>query len=292
MNQGATVSSRHNPRFKAALALRDARERRASGQLLVDGSREIGRALDAGLEVREAWIAIDRVRSEAAQALLPRLRTTGIELLFTTPQLLAALAYGERDEGIVVVATEPPTGLERLRPPEQPLLAVVDGVEKPGNLGAILRSADGAGMDGVIVSEPRCDPWNPNAIRASLGTIFSLPLAVSSSLEALAWLRDRRISVVAARLDATLDYDRADLSGAAGHRPRRRGHGARGGLARRRRARRAHPHAGTCRQPQRLGQRGRTLLRGPAAASGRGDPRLNEPTDREGDHDGARHVAR
>ena len=214
MNQGATISSRHNPRFKAALALRDAHERRARGQLLVDGSREIGRALDAGLEVREAWIAIDRVRSEAAQALLPRLRTTGIELLFTTPQLLAALAYGERDEGIVVVAAEPPTGLERLRPPEQPLLAVVDGVEKPGNLGAILRSADGAGVDGVIVSEPRCDPWNPNAIRASLGTIFSLPLAVSSSLEALAWLRDRRISVVAARLDATLEYDRADLSGA------------------------------------------------------------------------------
>jgi TrmH family RNA methyltransferase len=69
-------------------------------------------------------------------------------------------------------------------------------------------------VDGVIVSEPRCDPWNPNAIRASLGTIFSLPLAVSSSLEALAWLRDRRVAVVAARLDATLEYDRADLSGA------------------------------------------------------------------------------
>ena len=145
--------------------------------------------MEAGLDLLEAWIAPELVRSAEAGALLPRLRAAGAELLTTTPVLLGALAYGDRDDGIVVVAAEPSTALERLSLPERALVAVVEQVEKPGNLGALLRSADGAGVDAVIVADARCDPWNPNAIRASLGTIFSLPMAVCTSAEALAWLR-------------------------------------------------------------------------------------------------------
>jgi len=89
----------------------------------------------------------------------------------------------------------------------------VEGVEKPGNLGALLRSADGAGVDAVIVADPVCDPWNPNAIRASLGTIFRLPLAVCSSDQAMAFLRAQHIAIVAARVDAAADYDSVDLRG-------------------------------------------------------------------------------
>ncbi len=170
------VSSRQNLRFKAALALRDARERRERRRILVDGAREIGRALDAGVPLIEAWVAPERVRSEAARALLPRLAASG-EIVETTAELLARLAYGERDEGVVAVLEMPATGLDRLRLPASPLVAVVEGVEKPGNLGALLRSADGAGVDAVIVADAISDTWNPNAIRASLGTIFSLPLA-------------------------------------------------------------------------------------------------------------------
>ena len=117
------------------------------------------------------------------------------------PALLGALAYGERDDGIVIVATEPATDLGRLALPERPLVAVVEQVEKPGNLGALMRSADGAGVDAVIVADALCDPWNPNAIRASQGTIFSLPMAVCASTEALAWLRQQGLAIVTARVD-------------------------------------------------------------------------------------------
>ena len=206
------VSSRQNPRFKSAHALRDPRERHARGHILVDGAREIGRALDMEVRLVEAWVAVERVRSEAARALLPRL-TGGGEIIQTTPVLLARLAYGERDEGIVAVLEMPPTNLERLALPANPLIAVVEQVEKPGNLGALLRSADGAGVDAVIVADPVSDIWNPNAIRASLGTIFSLPLAACSTTEALAFLQARGIAVLAARVGAALAYDAADLTG-------------------------------------------------------------------------------
>ncbi|MEA2025379.1 MAG: hypothetical protein U9O18_01675, partial [Chloroflexota bacterium] len=114
------VSSRQNPRFKAALALRDARERRARGHILVDGAREIGRALDAGVPLVEAWVAVERVRSEAAASLLPRLAASSGEIIETTPELLARLAYGERDEGIVAVLEAPSTRRARGGGPPRP----------------------------------------------------------------------------------------------------------------------------------------------------------------------------
>jgi len=214
MPRETDVSSRQNPRFKLVLALRDARERRARGHILVDGAREIGRALDARVPATEAWVATERLRSDSARALLPRLRTSGADIIETTPELLTRLAYGERDDGLVVVFEAPPTDLGRLGPalPERPLIAVVEQVEKPGNLGALLRSADGAGIDAVIVADAVSDVWNPNAIRASLGTIFSLPLAACTSAEALDFLRSHGISIMTARVGATLDYDRADLT--------------------------------------------------------------------------------
>jgi TrmH family RNA methyltransferase len=210
---GMVVSSRHNPRFRAALALRDARERRERGRLLVDGAREIGRALDAGLRPVEVWVAPDRVRSDEARALLPRLGRGGAELIETTPELFARLAYGERDDGVVSVFAQPSTDLARLDLSDRALVAVVEGLEKPGNLGAIVRSADGAGADAVIVTDPVVDVWNPNAIRASLGTILSLPLAVCAAVDAVDFLRERGIGIVAARVDAPTDFDHIDLTG-------------------------------------------------------------------------------
>jgi TrmH family RNA methyltransferase len=97
--------------------------------------------------------------------------------------------------------------------PEDPLVAVMEAVEKPGNLGALLRSADGAGVDAVIAADPVSDIWNPNAIRASLGTIFSTPVAVAGSVEALAFLRAAAISVMAAQVEGASDYDAVDLTG-------------------------------------------------------------------------------
>ena len=208
------VSSRQNPRFKAALALRDSQERRSRGLILVDGAREIGRALECGVQPVESWIATERVRSPEAQALLPRLATSA-EVIETTPELLMRLAYGDRDEGIVTVFEAPPSDLARLAEslPRNALVAVMERVEKPGNLGALLRSADGAGVDAVIAADPISDIWNPNAIRASLGTVFSLPMATCSSVEALAFLRANDIAVIAAWVGSATDYDQVAMTG-------------------------------------------------------------------------------
>ncbi len=208
------VSSRQNPRFKAALALRDAKERRKQGLIIVDGAREIGRALDAGVVLRETWMATERVRTDEARALVPRVASAA-PTVETTPELLSRLAYGDRDEGVVAVFETPPADLETMATalPERPLIAVMEQVEKPGNLGALLRSADGAGVDAVIAADPVSDIWNPNAIRASLGTIFSLPVAACTSHSALAFLRDLEVEILAARVEGATDYAAVDMTG-------------------------------------------------------------------------------
>jgi TrmH family RNA methyltransferase len=212
MSQRSSITSRHNPRYRAALALREGAGRRDQGRLLVDGDREIARALDAGVRVVEAWVAGEHLTEEGARVLVLRLTQAGADVVETTSDLLGRLAYGERD-GIVAVVETPATDLGRLVLPEAPLLIVVEGVEKPGNLGALLRSADGAGVDGVVVVDPVSDVWNPNAIRASLGTVLSLPLAVCTAPEALEWLRESGVRIVAARVDAPVDYDTVDMTG-------------------------------------------------------------------------------
>lgn len=213
MRPGETITSIQNPRVRSALALRDARERRRSGHLLVDGAREIGRALGAGLEAEECFVALDRIRSDEARATLAEVERRGVPVVPVSPSVLARIAFGERDEGLVLVAKAPSTSLERLQLPPVPLVAVVDSIEKPGNLGAIARSADGAGVDALIVADPLADPWNPNAIRASVGTILALPLAVCWAGDARHFLERAGIRIVATRVDGAIPYTEADLSG-------------------------------------------------------------------------------
>ena len=208
------VTSRQNPRFKAALALRDGGERRKSGRMLIDGGREIGNALTAGLEIIEAWVAPAEIRTGLAHQALVALGAAGAPIVEAAPELLQRLAYGDRSDGVVAVVSQPSTALAQLSLPAEPLIVIVDRVEKPGNLGAVMRSADGAGVSAIIATDPVSEPWNPNTIRASLGTIFSLPFAVAGTTETLTMLRERSVKVVTARVDAPTVYTDADLSGA------------------------------------------------------------------------------
>jgi TrmH family RNA methyltransferase len=208
------LASPSNPRIKAASRLRDRRERDATGLTLVDGARELRRAVEAGVEVVEAFVCEPLVAGDDARAALDALRSRGVPMTTTTEAAFAKLAFGDRAEGLVAVVRAPSLALDDLRPPADPLLVVIEGVEKPGNLGAILRSADGAGVDAVIAASPRTDLANPNVIRASAGTIFSVPLASAPTDEVLRWLRDHRIRIVAARVDATEVYTDLDLAGA------------------------------------------------------------------------------
>ena len=216
-----TLTSAANPRLRAAAALRDRRDRVRTGRLLVDGAREVARALDAGVTLVEVFVAAFAAAGPPPDpevaAVAARAAGLGVPLVPIAPDLLARLAYGERASGIVAVATAPKISLAALGLVAiEPLVGVLEDVEKPGNLGAVCRSADGAGLDALIAaggSAASADPWNPNAVRASLGTVFTLLLAVATTADVLAWLRARGLRVVVARVDGSVPYTDADLTG-------------------------------------------------------------------------------
>jgi RNA methyltransferase, TrmH family len=201
------ISSLQNPRVKTAAKLRDRRGRDKQQRILIDGTREIARALAAGVKLLEVFVSPDLCTSRPSRELLIDLGHRRVPLLEVTGPVFEKLAYGARGEGLVAVAEPPRHTLAELKLPEQALVAVLAGVEKPGNVGAVLRSADAVGASALIVADAGTDLYNPNCIRASLGTVFTLPVCAVSSGEALDYLRSQRLSIYAARLDAaSADY--------------------------------------------------------------------------------------
>jgi len=199
---------------KAAARLRGRRERDREGLTLIDGVRETLRALSGGARLRVAFVLPELLADQEAQALRERLDEERVEVVELGREAFEKLAYGDRLDGVVAVAETPPRSLDALILPTEPLIAVIEGVEKPGNLGAILRSADGAGVNAVVVAESATDLFNPNIIRASIGTVFAVPVAVASSGDLLAWLKRREIAIIAARVQGSVDYADADYRGA------------------------------------------------------------------------------
>jgi RNA methyltransferase, TrmH family len=206
------IRSLANPRVKAAVRLRDRRERDETGLTIIDGPRELLRAIDARIEVVEAFVCDELVRTPEAALAVDRL-PAGARRHDVAPAVIEKVGFGDRSDGIVAIVRTPHASLSDVELPAVPLVVVVEAVEKPGNLGAILRTADGAGVDAVIAADPRTDLFNPNAIRASLGTIFGGPVVPATTRETLDWLTARAIRPVAARVDAATAYSDVDLSG-------------------------------------------------------------------------------
>jgi TrmH family RNA methyltransferase len=213
MTERPVLTSTANPRVKVAAALRERRERTRTGLTLVDGARELRRALDAGVEVTEAFVHDPDLAGEDARAALDKLLSANVPVHRVTGPVIERLAFGDRSEGVVAVVRLSPLGLAAVPLPDDALVVVLEGVEKPGNVGAVLRSADGAGATAVIAASPRTDLANPNVIRASAGTVFAMPVAAAPSDEVLAWLRANDVRVVATRVEASRLYSDADLRG-------------------------------------------------------------------------------
>jgi len=207
------IASPGNPRIKAAAALRDRGARIATGLTLVDGARELRRALDASIEVVEAFIVESRLAGPDARAALDGLATSGADVVPVSDAALARLAFGDRNEGLVAVIRLAARALDDLTLGPDPLIAVIEDVEKPGNVGAVLRSADGAGAGAVIAAAAGTDLANPNVIRASAGTVFSVPTAAAEPAAVIEWLRNHGIRIVAARVDGATPYTEVDLTG-------------------------------------------------------------------------------
>jgi RNA methyltransferase, TrmH family len=208
-----TLASPSNPRIKSTARLRDRREREATGLTLIDGAREARRALASGVEVVEAFVCEPLLAGEDARAALDQIRDRAITMTTTSEAAFARIAFGERAEGLVLVVRAPSFDLDSLKLGDPPFVVVIEGVEKPGNLGAILRTADGAGVDALLAASPRTDLANPNVMRASAGTAFSVPMAAAPTRQVIDWLTTRGIRIVAARVDAEAVYTDVDLTG-------------------------------------------------------------------------------
>lgn len=209
------ISSLQNPRIKEIVHLRQSRKRRQAGKFLIDGRREVQRALVSHFPVVEIYYAPEFLHEETLEWMATQ-EKTALEWIEVSPAVFEKIAYGEREEGILAVANSVEQTLEEmletLPTDSSPLIGVLEGVEKPGNIGAILRSADGAGLSALIVADPQTDLFNPNTIRASLGTIFSVPICTASSEDVVQTLTRRGISLYAALVDGAIPYTQADFT--------------------------------------------------------------------------------
>lgn len=208
------IRSPTNERIKRLVRLRSRRQRDRSGLFLIEGFRELTRAVDAGVAVVEVYFAPEHFLGKSEPDLLGRAEERGAALVEVGKEPFDKVSYRDRPEGLLAVARQFTLRPVDLSLPADPLLLVVEAIEKPGNLGTMLRTADAAGADAVIVCDPTTDIFNPNVVRASLGTLFTVPVATAVSEHAIDWLLDGEISIYVAipgagRLYGEVDYTSA-----------------------------------------------------------------------------------
>lgn len=196
-----------NPKIKDLVKLQTKkRERDKKGLIVVEGRKEIELARQNGVKIKELFHCPewDNQGSSVEKRDFP--------IFQVSKQVFAKASYREKPDGFLAIATYPHTlKLSKAKLSSKPLLVILEGLEKPGNLGAVLRTADAAGVDAVIVDRERTDIYNPNVIRASLGSVFSNQIVVASRGEILPWLQEKRIQTVAAVVEAEKNYTQANL---------------------------------------------------------------------------------
>ncbi len=204
-----TISSPQNPKVKRLLALRHkSSERLSAGLFVLEGWREFDHCLSAGLQIDTVFYCpeLAEPHHDIAHYDIPPTR-----LYCVTPSVYGKVAYRGGTEGIVAAVYAARLSLNDLKLGEHPLLAVLERVEKPGNLGAVLRSADAAGADAVIVCDPLTDLYNPNIIRSSIGSVFTMPCVTCGSEECISFLREHCISILTAQLQDSRLYYHVDM---------------------------------------------------------------------------------
>lgn len=208
-----TITSLQNPRVKALVKLRERRERDRAGQFLVEGYRAVRRALANAWPLTTLFICPRYFLGDNDQALVQQAADSGAEIVELAPEVFAKCSYRDRPDGLLALAPQRSLDLATCEPGAAPLLVVAEAIEKPGNLGTMLRSADAAAVDAMIVCDPTTDVYNPNVVRASIGTLFTVPLHRAASAEFLAWARARGIRLVAATPHTDTLHTQADLTG-------------------------------------------------------------------------------
>jgi len=199
------ISSVANPRIKNFARLEKAAERRKQGLFVVEGLREVNWCLQAGYAIESLYWC----PALSGKNVLPEL---GRVPVFKVPeQVYAKIAYREGTEGLVALVHMASHGLKDLPPLKKKFVLVVESIEKPGNLGAILRTADAAGVDALIVCDPKTDVYNPNVIRSGIGSFFTVPIAVAGNEEAMQWMQQQGLQIITATPEAEKNLFEMDL---------------------------------------------------------------------------------
>lgn len=198
-----TISSKTNPKIKNIVKLQKASERKEQNLIIIEGKREIERAQSSGFHIETLFVCPE-IASDFSSINAP------IEEV--TKDVFEKIAYREGSDGLLALARPRYLSINNFKTKENPLVLVLESVEKPGNLGAIMRTADAAGIDAVLICDPKTDIFNPNTIRASIGCIFSIPVIACTTEECITWLKNNKINIFCTYLKASIDYLEADFT--------------------------------------------------------------------------------
>ena len=210
-----TITSLHNPRVKRIVKLRKRSARDKEKVILVEGYREIKRAIENKRIPQDIFYCPELFLGTNEPALLEQCVALNANLTVCSEPVFRKIAYRDRPDGLLMVIKQQLRHLSDLTLQNAPLLLIAESIEKPGNLGTILRSADATGVDAVIVCDRCTDIHNPNVVRASIGTLFTVPVVEASSEETLAWLRLHNIQIVATTPDTDQYYTHIDMKQAS-----------------------------------------------------------------------------
>ena len=208
------ITSLQNQRIKNVVKLHQHRQRRHQGSFLIEGYRALLHAYEQKYPIHEVYTCPSLYFGKNEELLLRHLARNGTAIIEVTEAVFRKIAVRDRPDGILAVAPQIHRRLSDHQPAPNALYLIAEAVEKPGNLGTLLRSADGAGANGVIICEPRTDIWHPDVIRGSVGAFFAMPLFVCDGQLALAWCRQHKIQTVAATPQAATLYTDVDMRGA------------------------------------------------------------------------------
>lgn len=205
------ISSSQNSKIKALKKLDKASERREQGVFVIEGMRELCLADWAGYEITQLFICEELLIADEVYS-IDKCKLRNTEIFTITKEVYESMAYRGTTEGVIATAHPKAHVLDNLKLSANPLILVIEGVEKPGNLGAMLRTCDAVSVDAVIVCDTKTDIYNPNVVRSSIGTIFTNQIAVSSAEEVIAYLKEKGVRTYAADLTATQNYYAKELS--------------------------------------------------------------------------------
>ena len=204
------ITSLQNPRIKNIVKLSKAKERKLQELFIIEGARELSLALMAGYRLDSVFICPELFEKTDYPDVLNDIEQSKIYEVSET--VFEKIAYREGSDGLLALAKPHKHGLENLELSANPFIIVLEAVEKPGNLGAILRTADAAQVDAVIICDPATDLYNPNVIRSGVGCSFTVQTAICTSEEAFAYLRENNVSAFAAELTASNWYQDTDFT--------------------------------------------------------------------------------